>query len=178
MKKNAVQFLKVFHEKIPAFQPSPADTEVLDTIAKNHLLDLTTNLPGYFDESLREQVTQQAAEKLAEQVIINKNCFNFQLWHNVVADYHRNGYWGIQRLKTPPPPSPESEQSPTREMLKYIWVFVQAGILMKAVVLYFGLNAASDESSSASLFLYLALAFSFLSMAFFAWRLHRKEKKE
>lgn len=171
-------FYKTLTQSVPNRSFTEAEQSLLNSIAKNHLLDLTTNMTGYFDEELRRQVTIKAAEKLSEALQLNENSLTTQLWQQIVIAYHRNGQWGIQRLKTPPPPIPIKE-TPAREMFKYIWVFIQAGILMKAVVLYFGLHAASeDPSSNSSLFLYFALAFSFGSMALFAWRLHRKETKK
>ena len=175
MKDHAALFLKAFESLTSDFNFSSEDRQALELIAKNHLLDLTTNTQGYYDEQLLQQLTQLAAEHLVSRLQAQGNVFSSSLWQDVVTDYHRNGYWGIQKLSAPPVHN-ESHQTPAREMFKYIWIFIQAGILMKAVVLYFGLNAANEESSTNTLFLYLALGFSFLSMSFFAWRLHRKEQ--
>jgi hypothetical protein len=174
MKTNSVQFIETFKRLNPDCHLLPSETRQLHEIADNHLLDLTTNVFGYFDEALRLELSQTAAQKLAQKVEAANNRLLPDQWQRVVEDYHRNGYWGLKRHPSPPSEKPQAP-TPARQVLTYIWVFVQAGIFMKAVVLYFGLNAASEEDSSNSLFLYLALAFSFISMGFFAWRLHKKE---
>ncbi len=173
MEDNSKIFLKTFLDLAVEDSFSPEECEILKMIAKNHLLDLTTNLQGYFDHDLRLQITQVAATKLLQAVKDQGRPLQSFHWQRVVENYHRNGYWGLRPSKTQLPEKPAAD-TPAREMFRYIWVFLQAGILMKAVVLYFGLGAAADDKSSSSLFLYFALAFSFGSLIFFAWRLHKK----
>lgn len=57
-----------------------------------------------------------------------------------------------------------------RELTSYIVVVVQALIIMKCVILYFGVESANDPESNAKYYLYAAIAYSFGSLIYFAFR--------
>lgn len=94
-------------------------------------------------------------------------------WKSVVRDFHRSAWEEVplpRREKKPP-----SEESRIFwELFPYIWVFLQAGIIMKMVVFYFGIRSVDEAAEPTNpIWLYLAIAFSFGSLFLFAYRRYK-----
>lgn len=102
-----------------------------------------------------------------------------KIWNDIVADFHRGGYWGRKPFPGPAPKEKKpltEEQRRRKELLPYIWAFVQSTIIMKLVIYYFGINSADDPSLFNYIGLGLGIFISFFSLFFFAWRHHRRLK--
>ncbi|MNK12116.1 hypothetical protein D3C87_301730 [compost metagenome] len=95
-------------------------------------------------------------------------------WNDVVQDFKNNKYWGFTVHQEE---QSEKRVNVTRELFAYIWTMVQALIIMKVVIFYFGLKSASEAEPMDMVWLVLAIAFSFSSLFFFAWRKSRRKKK-
>lgn len=71
-----------------------------------------------------------------------------QTWSDVVADFHRSGHWGFKLLRldhpeTVIPVSPEAQK--TKDVRAFFWTAIQSLVILKGVILYFGLNYAMER---------------------------------
>lgn len=154
---------------------SPELQKFLQELSRQHKSDLTPT-EGFFSNENKEAMARKAAEQLAVALhsygpglLVHEAQAE---WKKLVVDFHRSDYWGYETQKQKPPKVLSEEQKRTRELFPYLWTAFQALILMKLVIFYFGLESA--DSDETPWFLYLALAFSFGSLAFFAWRKYKK----
>lgn len=133
---------------------------------------------GHWTAQDREAILNEAFRRLEEQSPVDETRRR-ELWHEIVVDFHRSRFWG----RTPTPGRAPKEKKPISEERKrwrllfpYIWAFLQATIVMKLVIYYFGINSADDPSVFNYVGLGVGIFLSFASLIFFAWRHHRKMK--
>lgn len=162
------------------------DISALGSEAQNYLKDLSkhqksdfaSNTGGYFSQESESFIARESAERLAKALtsyqgkMIGRPEIQDE-WQKIVGDFYRSQYWDQPTQKQKPPKVLTEDQKRTREIFPYIWAAFQAWIVMKLVISYFGIESA-DNPDETPWFLYIALAFSFGSLIFFAWRKSRK----
>jgi hypothetical protein len=140
--------------------------------------DFASSVGGYFSQESQEFIAKESALRLAK-ALSSKKAFEVSLsllqqeWQKIVVDFYRSEFWGQVPQKNRPPKILTDEQKRVRELASYIWVAFQAWIVMKLVIFYAGLTAA-DNPGESHWILYFAMAFSFGSLVFFAWRKFKK----
>ncbi len=104
-----------------------------------------------------------------------------QAWAKSLREGHAKRDWlvGARELLSQHPSlgdvDPPEPPSIARQMWPFIWSAFQATILMKIIILYFGQHAALYPDENYGWYLGLAVAFSFSSLLYFAWRRGRKD---
>lgn len=146
----------------------------LKDIARQHLIDLTTIHRGYFSFAVQNEITRQSAFKLAQLKNSQPDIVLRNVWSEIVRDFHVNNYWGLEVQNHKP--VHEVPKSKERDAIAYILAGLNSMLVMKVMVLNFGLWYAADPTLENKIYLTLALLGSVLSMAIFAWRQSRKEK--
>jgi hypothetical protein len=71
-------------------------------------------------------------------------------WSSIATDFHRGGYWGFRLLSKNHPTSkkpPTDEQVQTRDVRRFFWTAIQSLVIMKGIILYFGLNYAIEREA-------------------------------
>ncbi|MEI7973050.1 MAG: hypothetical protein WCH11_01645 [Bdellovibrio sp.] len=100
-------------------------------------------------------------------------------WQQVVRDFHRDHY-GIDRhlhLKSEQTQSPTQLLSSRRssQIFRFFWPAFQTLVLMKVVILYFGVQAANQAEETPYWMLGAAVLFSLGNLVYFAWKNRRNE---
>ncbi len=148
---------------------------------KNYLLDLTP-VPGFsFSEKQILFLTQKAVDEFAQQLRVQKKS-GFEksyaaAWKVVVEDFHRSHCWGLEagiKKTLTPKKSPEKKKE---SVIPYIWTAIQALLVMKVVILYFGLQTEDVAHPNNKFYVFGAILFSMLSLFYFAWKNHRKNSE-
>lgn len=176
MKPSESLFLQTYQE----LNNSDTDLEIRE-IAKNHLLDLSPPAGLYFSVETQDLITKEAAQRLAQaipQTIAQPELSKATLWLQIVTDFHRGKNWGHQaNLKAKPTGPLTQEQKVRRELFPYVWALVQAVVIMKAAVYYFGMQSSNEPSLQNDVLFAIALTISFGSLFVFAWRKSHHEDK-
>ena len=166
-------FIQNFHE-VNKVTLTPEIEQDLKSIAKNWKADLTTIHTGFFSNEDLEKISKTACEKLALSLAENQQTPLPTHWQKIVESFHRNQYWGFETQQNKPKlAEPEVKKE---SMVPYIISAVQALIVMKLVILYFGIRSAHNENENDTIYLVAALLFSFSSLLFFAWKKGRNIK--
>lgn len=73
-----------------------------------------------------------------------------EAWPAVVTDFHRSGYWGFRLLRKNHPTSVKpatEEQIQSKDVRRFFWTAIQSLVIMKGIILYFGLNYAIEREA-------------------------------
>ncbi|WP_413578286.1 hypothetical protein ACLVWU_07065 [Bdellovibrio sp. HCB290] len=160
---------------------APLSTEsqqALIEAQKNFRDDFVTSR-GFFTEQDEKALRTMAFEKL-DQVLLKSGSTSVtaqqlrETWNSVVADFHRNNYWGFKPTFEKRPKVQTEEKRIFKEMFPYIWVIIQSSIILKTAVYYFGIRSSNEPTTENRIYLILALATSAGTLIFFAWRKSRK----
>ncbi len=98
-----------------------------------------------------------------------------EAWAEVMVSFWREAQWGLvakSKRQEPPPLTEGKKQS--KELWAYVLAFLQAAIVMKFVIYYFGLRHAEDSDPIYTIGLYVGMGVSVVSLLAFAWRHHQK----
>ena len=158
-------------------QESPsALVQVFLKTLENHIdEDLWKSAGGFWSEASIQKFRETAMQKLAKKMQGRPGKEPVDYWTEVVRDFHSD-YWGEVRLPKKEKKPQTEEQKIFWELFSYIWVLIQAALIMKTVVFYLGIKSAQDEGvADGKWYVFLAIAFSFLSLSFFAYRKYRKK---
>ncbi|MFN7728955.1 MAG: hypothetical protein ACK5P7_07350 [Bdellovibrio sp.] len=145
----------------------------LKRIAAAHTSDLSPTSSRHFSEDLEKFVTEKSARSLGQRLSLTPGLAPAVAWLEIVTDFHRTQQWGL--ATTVNRPVRVKEDTPAREVASYVWTLIQALLVMKCVILFFGIKSAEDPSPWMTAGLIIALAFSFGSLMYFAIRKSRKE---
>jgi hypothetical protein len=148
---------------------------VLESLSDLQKKDLRSLPWGYFSESDLERIYALAAQKWAQQQLENSN--KMQAWGEVLREFHSSKYWGIAVSVNRPKPTTKASPTEAKKMFFYIWTAFQSLIVMKAIILFFGLVGVEDDRSDYKIYMLLAILFSFGNLIFFAYR-NLNEKEE
>lgn len=113
-------------------------------------------------------------KKLAAQVRGESRQDFLSAWSDVVRDFHRN-YWNERRLLKKEVKPKTEEQKIFWELFSYIWMLLQAALVTKTAVFYFGIRSTEDDSMEGKIYVILAILVSFGSLFFFAYRKSKKQ---
>lgn len=154
---------------------NPDAQKYLQELSKQQKSDFSPT-DGYFSNEAKEILAREGARRLAQALTARGSVIDLpeiqEEWQKIVTDFHKASYWGQSTQRQKPAKILTEEQKRTRELFPYVWIAFQALIVMKLVISYFGLESA--DSDETPWLLYLAIAFSFCSLVFFAWRKHKK----
>lgn len=73
-----------------------------------------------------------------------------QAWREVVVSFHRGSYWGYRRLSKQNIATkvrPTEEQVRNQTVRRFFWTAIQSLVIMKGVIMYFGLNYAMEREA-------------------------------
>lgn len=141
-----------------------------DSIAQ----DLWLSAGGYWSASSIETFRAKAMQKLAEEVQKDTREAYESAWIHVIRDFHTN-YWGERRLSKKEKKPETEEKKIFWELFSYIWILLQATLVTKTAIFYFGIKSAQEDSDSDKIYVILAILFSFGSLGWFAYRKSKKQ---
>lgn len=155
--------------------PSAEGADFLKDLESNISQDLWQSAGGAWSESSENIFRATAMEKLAKSVQ-GSTRENYQTaWNGVVRDFHQI-YWGEKRLLKKEKKPKTEEQKIFWELFSYIWMMLQATLVVKTAVFYFGIKSANEDSTEGKIYVTLAILFSFVSLFIFAYRKSKKDK--
>lgn len=165
-------------EEFKKYEALSAEGEIfLDNLETNIASDLWASTGAHWSQASIEKFREIAMQKLA--LFLKESNNDWQTaWLKVVRDFH-GSYWGEQRLQKKEK-LPRSEESKTFwELFSYFWVLIQASLITKTIIMYFGLRNTEEEAAEGKIYVILAMLFTFGSLMFFAIRKTRgKQDKE
>lgn len=156
---------------------SPAAIEFLADLERNISQDLWKSAGGTWSESSENIFRQKAMEKLATSVHGSDREGLQKAWNEIVRDFHQN-FWGEKRLLKKEKKPKTEEQKIFWELFSYIWMMLQATLVVKTAVFYFGIKSAAEDSAEGKIYVTLAILFSFVSLFLFAYRKSKKDKEQ
>ncbi len=175
----AQDFLAGFYSKVSReealVQMDPKLSAALGEVSDNHSEDLLTNLRVNFSWPTYQEISHHAGERLAQAWLERKAQIHSasqlrDLWHDLAADFHRNNFWGFpqQQEEAELPADPEVQRQ--KEGLSYIWMALQSLILMKIIILVFGIRFSNEPNLTNALIFFTVLILAFGGLFFFAYR--------
>lgn len=156
-------------------QPSLAGDEFLIRLEVSCAQDLWQSAGGNWSSDSISRFRTLAMKKLAS-ALRGESFQDYEAaWVEVVRDFHQN-YWGESRLLKKEKKPETEEKRIFWELFAYIWALLQATLVTKTAIFYFGIKSAQDESSEGKIYVTLAILFSFVSLIWFAFRKSSKTK--
>ena len=155
--------------------PSNDGKEFLNQLDKSIAEDLWKSAGGYWSEASIAKFRATAIDMLAKSLTGEARQDYQNAWGLVVRDFHKN-FWGEQRLEKKPKKEKTEEQKIFWELFSYIWMLLQAALVTKTAVFYFGIKSAEEDTTEGKIYVVLAILFSFASLMFFAYRKSKKNK--
>lgn len=110
------------------------------TLTRDQESDLFSISSGDFSLTDRESIIRHALNRMEQG----------EDWSKLVTEFHRGGYWGHTLLKKHHPLSKKpmtAEQIQTRDVRRFFWTAMQSLVVMKGIILYFGLNYAMEREA-------------------------------
>lgn len=154
--------------------PSLLEKDFLINLETQIAQDLWQSAGGHWSQESIDIFRIKALRKLAEKVDSAGDSEVSALWVEVVRDFHQT-FWGEKRLEKKEKKEKTEEQRIFWELFSYIWVLLQAVFITKTAVFYFGIKSAQEDSSEGKIYVLLAILFSFISLAWFAYRKSKKK---
>lgn len=153
---------------------SAEGAEFLKELEESIAQDLWKSAGGAWSSSSENIFRDLAMKKLAAQVRGESRQDFLSAWSDVVRDFHRN-YWNERRLLKKEVKPKTEEQKIFWELFSYIWMLLQAALVTKTAVFYFGIRSTEDDSMEGKIYVILAILVSFGSLFFFAYRKSKKQ---
>ena len=151
--------------------PSSQEIDFLQSLEGSIAEDLWKSAGGYWDDEqlarMRERAMEMLAQKQPGQQID-------EAWITVVRSFHQDKFGQVPLAKKPVKALTQ-EQKNSRELFFYLWVLLQATLVTKTIVFYFGIKSAKEGTVEGKLWVILAILFSIGSLTFFAYRNYRKK---
>lgn len=120
--------------------------------------DLFSISSGSFSEEDRQKIRTEAESRFQRQLKLGID--PEQAWRETVVDFHRNSYWGFEFK-----PGKKSGWDPVvqfpklnsnfvrdRAARRFFWIALQSLVIMKGVIMYFGLNYSTQSAENESPF--------------------------
>lgn len=169
---------EIFHQCLAQIPFDDEARSYLKEIIRNLPADLAPDGGGHYSKSTFHKLIKDAGDRLANLLSDCRTPVTYadlrDAWHVVMVDYHRQGNWGYPTQIEKPQKELTEDQKTARELWPYIWVLIQSSLLLKTVIMYFGIHASSEPTTQNTLFLAAALLTSAGTLIFFAWRKSRK----
>ena len=147
------------------------EQDFINHLSAHYWSDLTTHLNRYFSNEDRLSITSRAAQALSANL---QTQTAEEAWKNVIRSFVAGNCWGFVSQDKKPHAKKTEEQLIFRKFFKYTWVLIQAMILVKIAILFFGLRSAENPDQVSSLWVWVICAFSVGSLGLFAYR-NRKD---
>lgn len=154
---------------------SPEGVIFLRELESSASEDLWKSAGGHWSESSIEKIRLTAMKRLAEELLGDSASDYQQSWALVVRDFHTS-FWDECRLQKKEKKKQTEEQKIFWELFSYIWMLLQAALVTKTAVFYFGIKSTEDRGTEGKVYVVLAILFSFASLMFFAYRKSKKNK--
>lgn len=154
---------------------SSEEEAFLESLESGIAEDLWKSAGGHWSSESIDNFKKKAMDCLSAEMA-NRNISISEAWPFVVRDFHQS-YWGEIRLAKKEVKPQTQEQKIFWELFAYIWALIQASLITKTAVFYFGINSAAQDSESGRIWVVVAIAYSFISLMWFARR-HSKKKSE
>lgn len=142
----------------------------------NWKADLFGGLPYFFEDSTQDLIREKAQQLYQDKLQIRND--PTEAWAQVVASFHRENHWGFSATTIKPKKVDSEDTKNAKEAFSYLWTAVQATLILKVVIYFFGLRLAQDNTPENWAYFLGSLSFSWGSLFFFAWRKHRKKDWE
>lgn len=147
--------------------------------------DLWGSLGGHWSPESIAFFKSKAFERLKKQsdilksqdqvdVVLTTEQWN-ALWIETIRDFHRTRGWGQVPLLKAPPKVLSEEQKQSREIFSYIWALLQAALITKTAIVYYGIKSTEEEGGTSQYWVVFWIFFSFSSLMFFAYRKSKKK---
>lgn len=147
----------------------------LESLEKGIGEDLWKSAGGHWSSASIEVFKKKSMELLNNEIESKKISMQ-EAWPLVVRDFHQ-AHWGESRLAKKEVKPQTQEQKIFWELFAYIWALLQAALVTKTAIFYFGIKSAAEDSASGRVWVVVAIAYSFLSLMWFARR-HSKKKND
>ncbi|KYG68191.1 hypothetical protein AZI87_02745 [Bdellovibrio bacteriovorus] len=147
----------------------------LADLEKTIAQDLWQSAGGHWSLESTKNFRKLAMQKLAAEVQGPSRSDFQSAWISVIRDFHKN-QWGEQRLLKKEKKPETKEDKIFWELFSYIWILLQATLVTKTAVFYFGIKSAEEDTTEGRIYVLLAIAFSFISLGVFAYRKSKKKK--
>ncbi len=110
--------------------------------------DLFTLSSGAFSVSDQGQIRAEAESRWKK--LVETGADPEVAWREVVVDFHRGSHWGYrilskQNLETKVQPTEEEVRTTT--VRRFFWTALQSLVIMKGIIMYFGLNYAMEREA-------------------------------
>lgn len=149
--------------------------EFLTRLESTCAQDLWISAGGHWSSESIQTFRSIAMEQIAE-ALKGETAEEYQsAWVEVVRSFHVN-YWGQQRLQKKEKAPATEEKKIFWELFSYIWIMLQATLITKTAVFYFGIKSAQEDTSEGKIYVALAILFSFVSLIWFAIRKSKTSK--
>lgn len=155
--------------------PSNDGVLFLSSLESSCAQDLWESVGGHWSSNSIQRFRQLSMEKLAKTLDGESQQNYEKAWIEVVRDFHQN-CWGEVRLPKKEKPPETEEKRIFWELFSYIWMMIQATLVTKTAIFYFGLKSAQEDSDEGKIYVILAILFSFVSLIWFAYRKSKKTK--
>ncbi|KYG62007.1 hypothetical protein [Bdellovibrio bacteriovorus] len=149
--------------------------DFLADLEKSIAQDLWQSAGGHWSRDSIQKFREIAMQKLASEVHGPSREEFQKAWISIIREFHQN-QWGEQRLLKKEKKIETKEDKIFWELFSYIWILLQATLVTKTAVFYFGIKSAEDDTAEGRIYLFLAIAFSVISLSVFAYRKSRKKK--
>lgn len=154
---------------------SPESESFLSQLDANIAEDLWKSAGGNWSRESIEKFRDVAMEKLAGLVQTESQQDFQKAWIEVVRDFHKD-CWGEKRLPKKEKKVQTENDKIFWELFSYIWALLQTVFITKTAVFYFGIKSAQEDTTEGKIYVFLAILFSFVSLAWFAIRKSRTKK--
>lgn len=117
--------------------------------APNPDADMFTVAAGAFSSEDRVRIWQEAESKW--KALMQAGLEPEDAWREVVIDFHRNAHWGyplLSKLDKATFDQPTEEAVRSRTVRRFFWTALQSLVIMKGIIMYFGLNYAIERASA------------------------------
>ena len=172
---KASSFTKKYLSNVPFAEEAKHHLSVID---QNFDADFSTSGRGYFSYEDQEKIQEQACrllkEKLAEQATPILGDVLREAWAEVVADFHRQEFWGFQVQKYKSKKPLTEEQKTFRELGTYIGVLIGSMLILKTAFIYFGMHASSNPTDENIVSFVVTLILFLSILGVFLWRKTRR----
>jgi hypothetical protein len=156
-------------------EPSLPGEAFLSELDNQIAQDLWKSSGGHWSTDSIDKFKKMGMQKLASGLKGDSHEEYQRAWIEVVRDFHKNQWGELRLIKKEPKPETE-ERRIFWELFSYIFALIQATLITKTAVFYFGIKSAEEGSDEGKVYVFLAIAFSFISLTLFALRKSRKSK--
>lgn len=136
-----------------------------DELTSDQCLDLFAVSHGGFSLKQQEEIAEIALNRIKKG----------ENWRDIVVDFHRSRNWGFKK-GTVAEVKVSTETIKRRQIARFAWAAFQSTLILKVIILFFGLKYAMDPRPEYAWGLGISVFISFGSLVRFAWK-HRNTEE-